>query len=199
MKLRTLWFAILVVAPLCGTGLSAQVQDSPPGTGTAVPAVSDSLPDRVTPTGAFLRSVVLPGWGHAAIGSNLRGAFYVAAEGSTAWMLLRIRSRLKSANRQLVLREDEARARVVAGGVTDPAEVMAALESDETLDSPRNLVSSREQQREDWLAFGIFLMLLGGADAFVSAHLQDFPATPVFAMTAENRVEVGFRVPLSIR
>ncbi len=114
-------------------------------------------------------------------------------------MLLRIASRLGSAQRQLDVREDEASAGLAADDITDPIEVAAALEADETLDSPRNLVSSREQQREDWLALGIFLVLLSGADAFVSAHLQDFPARPVFAVTADDRVEIGLRIPLGNR
>ena len=200
LKLRHFCLIAALGSSLGATALAAQVQDPPPVVpGTAPAALPDSLPGQVTPTGAFLRALALPGWGHAAIGSNLRGAFYVAAEGGTAWMLLRIHRRLGYATRQLDLREDEARARLAAEGITDPAEIAEALEDDETLDSPRNLLSSRQQQREDWLAFGIFLMLLSGADAFVSAHLQDFPAQPVFAITADDRVELGIRIPLGNR
>ena len=70
------------------------------------------------------------------------------------------------------------------------------MDSDATLENMRDLADSRRQQREDWAALGIFLLLLSGADAYVSAHLQDFPApieiqaTPV----GDGRVEVGFRI-----
>ena len=39
----------------------------------------------------------------------------------------------------------------------------------------RGLVNARRQQLEDWIAFGAFLLFIGATDAFVSAHLRDFP------------------------
>ena len=39
----------------------------------------------------------------------------------------------------------------------------------------RSAVDARGQQLEDWLALGLFLSFLGGADAFVTAHLKEFP------------------------
>jgi hypothetical protein len=72
------------------------------------------------------------------------------------------------------------------------------LEGDRRLDNLRDLEDSRRQQREDWAALGIFLLLLSGADAYVSAHLQDFPA-PIQIQAAPAggaRVEVGVRIEL---
>jgi hypothetical protein len=60
------------------------------------------------------------------------------------------------------------------------------------------LEEARKRQREDWTALSIFLMLISGVDAFVSAHLQDFPtpleieARPV----GGGRIEVGARITL---
>jgi len=62
-------------------------------------------------------------------------------------------------------------------------------------------VASREDQQEDWAALGIFLLFFAGADAFVSAHLADFP-TPITIDAAPlpgGRVEVSVGVALPNR
>lgn len=147
-------------------------QDAPPR--------PDSVPARpgsdVTPMGAFLRAALVPGWGHAAIGSYHRGAFYVVTEGATAWTLLRTRRRYAEAGERARFREDVVRAALAAEGVTDPTQVRSRLDADPTLRDLNGLVEARRQQREDWTAVAIFLVLLSGVDAFVSAHLRDFPA-----------------------
>lgn len=164
---------------------------------------TDSVPVRpagtVTPTGAFLRAALVPGWGHAAIGSYHRGAFYAVTEGATAWTLLRTRRRFSEAGERARFREDVLRATLATEGVTDPAAVQARLDADPTLRDLNGLVEARRQQREDWTAVAIFLVLLSGVDAFVSAHLQDFPAPlDLNAQPVGNgrlELSVGVRLP----
>jgi hypothetical protein len=164
-----------------------------------VPA-SDSVPVEpgVSPRGAFLRAIAIPGWGHAAARAHTRGAFYVAAQGGTVWMLVRTRARLGDARRLRDVREEVVRTQLAIRGVTDPLEIEAALTADERVARARGLMDARQQQFEDWMALGIFMVLLSGADAFVSAHLQNFPAPMELEVrSGENgRVEVGARVPL---
>jgi len=131
-------------------------------------------PPPVSPGGAFLRSLVLPAWGHAAVESG-RGAFYTFAELGSGWMFLRVRSRLESARDRLEIREASVRAAAVASGITDEEEILAAIREDEGVETAATLVEAREGQREDWAALIIFSVLLSGVDAYVSAHLQDFP------------------------
>ncbi len=170
---------------------------SPPAVGLGGGAEADTIPvEGVSPAGAFLRSVAVPGWGHASIGSYLRGGFYLAAQGGTGWMLLRIRSRLASATARVDALEEVETARLELAGIVDPLIVEDSLAANEEIADRRGLVAAREQQREDWLALGIFLILLGGADAFVSAHLKDFPAEPVFNATEDGRVDVGLSIPV---
>jgi hypothetical protein len=184
------------LAPAC---LGAQER---PVAVSAVPeTLQDSISGRVTisPKGAFLRAVLLPGWGHAAIGSFTRGGFYFAAEVTTGWGLLRTNRRLLEARDRVTFREDVIRAELAAIGVEDPTEVDAAFASDEVLEDLNDLVAAREDQQEDWAALGIFLLFLAGADAFVSAHLADFP-TPIDLNAAPlpgGRVEfsVGLALP----
>ncbi len=153
----------------------------------------------VSPSGAFLRAVLLPGWGHSSIGSYNRGGFYFTAEVTTGWGLLRTKRRLSETRHRITFREEVLRAELADAGITEPDEIQAALDSDEVLEDLLDLVAAREDQQEDWAALGIFLLFLAGADAFVSAHLADFP-TPII-MDAQplpgGRVElsVGVRLP----
>ena len=95
---------------------------------------------RVSPGGAFRRSVLLPGWGQAATGRHTTGALFVAWEGVTAMMTLKAQ------------READYFKQIGATGL-----------------------KHKRQEVQDWLVLWIFNHLFSGAEAFVSAHLQDFP------------------------
>ncbi len=189
----------LALVVLAGVGalppavLSAQVAPMPR---QAVSAVLPPLP--VSPRGALIRAMVLPGWGHATTGSYTRGAFYFGLESLTAYTLLRTRTRLGDARERASTREAFLRAGLAAGGVVDPTAITTALEQDDVLQGLDALVSSRESQQNDLVAFGIFLIFLTGADAFVSAHLARFPV-PIdvqAAPGADGGTEVAVRIPL---
>ncbi len=177
--------------------VSAQVQESPDSQATD----EDTLPSLrgVSPGGAFLRSVLVPGWGHAVAGSYTRGGFYLVGQGMTTWMLFKTNARLDQARRQALVAEREAEARIIAGGATDPDSILALLDGDEAVLEARDLEGLRSQQWEDWLAVGIFLMVVGGADAFVSTHLADFPLPLTVETGAEGIVEIGVSVPVGGR
>ena len=168
-------FLSLVVLGLAPT--AGRAQNVPERPQAPTPDIVLELPgsDPPSPGGAFLRSLAVPGWGHAAIGAYGRGAFYAAAEGGTAYALVRTRLRLSDARARASLRERALRRAWAAEGITDPEEIETLLDADGDLTDARGLVSARESQQEDWVALGIFLMLLSGADAYVSAHLARFP------------------------
>lgn len=182
-----------VPPPVSDTLAPIQVPEVQP---QAVPAEED--PGGVSPGGAFLRAVLVPGWGHASIGSHNRGGFYLAAQGGTAWMLVRTRSRLSDARKVVEIREAYARQALAREGITDPVAVEEALEEDEGVAAARRLEGARSQQFEDWMALGIFVVLLSGVDAFVGAHLQDFPVPVELQATPLPRggLELGARVPI---
>ena len=162
------------------------------------PAPADSLalpPISISPTGAMLRSILVPGWGHAAIGSHTRGGFYFGFQAATTYTFLRTRARLSEVRARVAHQEILIRADLAHEGITNPVEVARRLEEDEVLQSFEPLVESREGQQEDLIAFGIFLMLLAGADAYVSTHLSRFPA-PIEVQTGyspDGRAEVALR------
>jgi hypothetical protein len=152
----------------------------------------------ITPRGALIRSLVIPGWGHAATGSYTRAGFYLTAQAGNAWMLAKTSGQLSWANRVLTAREAETRALLLDQGV--PADsIPLLLETDPGVEQARNLVEARRSQREDWIALALFFILIGGVDAFVSAHLQDFPepltVEPVGSPGGGMGLEVGVRVP----
>lgn len=183
---------MLAVLAVPGAAQQTDTPTSPPAQRTALEPLS------VSPGGAFLRAVLVPGWGHVAIGSYGRGGFYFAVEAATAYGLLRTRRRLSEARERAGLRESVLRARLAAEGVTDPTEIEAAVEDDALLNGFQDLVTSRQGQQEDLVAFGIFLLFLSGADAYVSAHLARFPApieVQVAPVTSE-RAEVAIRIPI---
>ncbi len=151
----------------------------------------------ISPSGAFLRGAIIPGWGHTATGSLTRGAFYFSMEALAGWMVFKTQRRLGVAQDQAALWEDRATAELMAQGITEFEAIEAALENNEQVARFRGLVDARQEQREDWLAVAIFTLLLSGLDAFVSAHLGNFPEPLTIEGDPDGGVlEVGFRVPV---
>jgi len=186
----------LLAAPVPGSG-----QASPAPAGTTARAPADTV--GVSPGGAFLRSILVPGWGHAAVGSYTRGGFYFLTSGGTFWMIFKTARFLGAARERVDAVEGLVEAGLAARGVTDPDSITAALESDVRVTAARDLEEVRSQQMEDWIAFGVFWLLLNGADAFVSAHLADFPE-PIEVETSgipgpRGRMEVKVSVPVGGR
>ena len=151
----------------------------------------------ISPSGAFLRGAIIPGWGHTATGSLTRGAFYFSMEALAGWMVFKTQRRLGVAQDQAALWEARATAELMAQGITEFDAIEAALENNEQVARFRGLVDARQEQREDWLAVAIFTLLLSGVDAFVSAHLGNFPEPLTIEGDPDGGVlEVGFRVPV---
>ncbi len=187
--------AVVTAPPTAG----AQVVDTlrAPLTPAPQPVSSgDTLARPFTPRGAFLRSVLVPGWGHAVVGAPGRGAFYFAVDAATAFMLWKSDTGLARVRNRRVALEEVLTARLVAGGMTDPLEVAAAVAEDPQVEDLVALEGSRSEQRQDWMALGIFFLFLGGADAFVSAHLADFPAAVVVEPGPARGIEIGVTIPV---
>jgi len=101
---------------------------------------ADTMPKGVRPMGAFLRSLILPGWGQAATDRPMTGAVFVAWEGVTVMMTLKAQQE---------------------------ANYFKAIHS-------ANLRHKR-QEVQDWIVLWVFNHFFSGAEAYVSAHLRDFP------------------------
>ena len=187
---------------MAGTADRIEAQQITLGDGNIVAdsTVSSLLPiaASVTPGGAFLRAVLVPGWGHVSIGANARAGVYFAIESAVAYGIIRTRRRISEVASRMNFRETLLHEELVTQGITDPNQIESALESDATLADLKSLGESRSDQQEDLVAFGLFLLFLSGADAFVSAHLKDFPDPIAIegGPTNDGRLEIGLRLRL---
>ena len=134
--------AIFLLSAGATVRLSAQVPDTtpPPLVTTGALVVGTDTTHRIRPIGAFLRSLLVPGWGQAATGRHVTGALFATWEGVAAMMTLKAQSEMH------YLKDTHS----------------------------ANLTAKR-QEVQDWIVLWVFNHLFSGAEAFVSAHLQDFP------------------------
>lgn len=201
---------------------SAAAQDSgPPTDTTAVTAPMDTteLPPGLIPVdtalltpidtgpsagGAFLRSLVIPGWGQAAFGDYIRGGVYFAGQAANAFMLVKTISHLQAANeierRRVAAVRDSlltaaASDSALFARLQDPGALADAISATPGVADIRELVAAREQQREDWIAWMVFWTLANAIDAYVTAQLEDFPAD-IFAQRRQGGgLRIGARLP----
>jgi len=100
VRAAALLAAVLLATAASAGRLSAQVPDSsaaPADTGLRVDSVAQAArPDSaiypkapVSPMGALLRSILVPGWGQAKLHRKLTGALFVTWEGVTLGMALK--------------------------------------------------------------------------------------------------------------
>jgi hypothetical protein len=130
---------------------------------------------RISPRSAFLRSLVLPGWGQSSIGAPGRGAVYFALESGSLWMVYKSGQKLQEAKQ-------------LEGTMHDDG----TLAIDRTLP----LVRARRNEREDWITLSVFWFFFSGADAYVAAHLRDFDTHVDVAPGPQGGTQLKLSVPL---
>lgn len=196
--------AVLLLATFAGV-LPARAQQAPapiqPQTVT-----EDTVRRGIKPGTAFMRSVLIPGWGQFSVGAKGRGALFVALQASSYFMLGKTLSKISDArdveDERIALVSDSIRVLMAADTMLDrilqdPELFNAAVDTTETIEDIRRLIDSRKEQRQDWVAYTIFFTLASGVDAFVAAHLADFPATITTrpAPTGGMNIQVGIPFP----
>ncbi|MBW3552929.1 MAG: hypothetical protein KY466_05435 [Gemmatimonadetes bacterium] len=175
----------------------------------AAPVDGDSaLREPLSPRSAFIRSMILPGWGQAEFDSYVRGGVFFAGWAGNWFMNFKNAVRLSEARNLFDLRAGELRDSLVTTS-SNPDSMRTVLETTDLLDTTvradsagndlRKLVRGREQQREDWIAFTIFWILASGVDGYVTAHLADFPATIDVETAMDGGVSLRLEVPLGRR
>ncbi|CAN5701535.1 hypothetical protein BH23GEM10_BH23GEM10_09220 [soil metagenome] len=200
---------LLTVTVLCVMPLASPVSAQNPVFGTDSAAVADTIPDEApVPAAAFVRALAIPGWGHAYIDEPGRGAVFFALQGTSWYMLLKTMSRLGDArsveDRLTGLGRDSLDAAIaadtaIARRLSDPAAYETALDSYHGLQRARGLVGAREQQQQDWIVYTLVFTMAAAVDAYVTAHLKDFPAEFSAAPTRNGGAVLGMRVPVGRR
>jgi hypothetical protein len=195
---------ILIIAPgaLGFTPLAAQ-QVVQPDTLTAV--AEPIPPEGLLPRTAFIRALVVPGWGHLSLGEHRRGAVYIALQTTSWFMLVKTIGRLgdaRTAERGIEVLAIDSVNRAMAGDTAlarrlqDPVAYDRALETYPGLSDARSLVTSRTRHRQDWIVYTAVFTFAAAVDAYVTAHLAEFPVDFTATRSADNGVSVGVRVPV---
>ena len=163
---------------------------------------------RVSPRSALFRSLLIPGWGQLSVHAYARGAFFIAAQGASWYMLVKSSSRLSDAkdtrDESVAFTSDTLQARMAQDSVLRkqlevPGAFDARVDQDTTVQRLRGLVESRDQQRQDWITYTLFFTLASGVDAYVAAQLADFPATIDAQPTTGGGVQLRVTTPFPRR
>lgn len=200
-----IFVASCLLAGFGASGLSAQVVPVRIDSIAALPE-TDTL--RISPRTAFVRSLLVPGWGQFSVGSNVRGGVFVAIQGTSAFMVVRTMHRVDEAKDLLgqrvraatdSLNDLIARDSVAAERLDSPQAFQAAIDSTPGVRRARGLIDSRRQQRQDWVTYLLVATLASGVDAFVAAHLADFPAQIDPEARPGGGASLKFTVPVGRR
>jgi hypothetical protein len=170
-----------------------------------IPVQESEEPWVVSPRGAMIRSWLVPGWGQAAAGSYVRGGVWFTVQGTSWYMLLKTLGKLSQArgieDRMVAIATDSlndliATDTMKARELADSLAFEAAIAEHEGVNRIRGLVNAREQQRQDWITYTIFFTLISGVDAYVNAHLRDFPVDITTSRRRDGSVEFRLDLPL---
>jgi hypothetical protein len=213
--LRAACILLLMMAAL-DTSAHAQQPTRPPGdTARAEPpfspadTVAAALSGRaLTPARAFVRSLLVPGWGQFSQGAKVRGSVYASLQGASAFMLVKTQLKISDARKEVrTLRElsiDSMRAdaaerqdTALIRRLSDPDTARIRADSTPAVVDKQSLTDARRRQREDWIALAIFFTLASGVDAYVGAHLSDFPGSVNAQPLRHGGVRIEWTMPVN--
>jgi len=185
----------LACGALLGLAPPLAAQEERRDSALAIPTELESLEGRPSPRGAMLRSFLLPGWGQASYERYLRGGVYFTGHVGNAFMVFKTLTSLDVARDQEERWVEVVRDSLLADPEVEVDSIDASIDAHPEVQHARALVRSREEQREDWIALGLFWILVSGVDAYVTAQLADFPAS-IGAIIDDRRVGVMISVPV---
>ena len=168
--------------------------------------VADTIPRELpSPRAALVRAMLVPGWGHVYTQEYTRGAVYFAIQ-STSWFMLgktirRLNEVADREDRLRVLAADSLELEMAADpelaeALEDPDAYEEALLTYPGLRNARNLARARRQQRQDWITYTLFFTFAAAVDAYVTAHLKDFPTDIIAEPTVGGQFDLGVRIPV---
>lgn len=188
----------VATAPAAGQTFPAEALDS---------IAADTL-HGPSPGGAFFRSILVPGWGQASVGSYGRGGVWFAIQSASWYMLMKTigelnqvrgieRRRVAAATdslNELIANDPDA-----ADALSDPIAFENAIAADSAVAASRNLIDARKQHRQDWIVYTMFFTLMSGVDAYVTAHLKGFPDVLLVEPRTDGGLNLGVSVPVGSR
>jgi hypothetical protein len=176
-------FASIVPSPA-----SAQRADSARAAASARPrAARDTVRAARPPISAkraFLRSLLIPGWGQSSLDRGTAGGLFATIELLSAAMIVKSKQDLDFAKRY----GKDSIVTGFTGGTGSQGTVSRAA------NPLKGRISPRRQHLEDWIALLVFNHLFSGADAFVAAQLWDVPAGVSIRSDGGTTVTLAARV-----
>lgn len=189
--------AFMVTAPPAAAQQVAQPD-------TLTPVSAPIPPEAPVPRNAFTKALLVPGWGHFSLGETRRGLVYVGLQG-TSWAMLTKTihglNEVRNVDRSLTALATDSLAVAMAADTAlareleSPAAYEAALLTYPGLQDARALARSRQRHRQDWIVYTVVFTFAAAVDAYVTAHLSDFPAEITGGRSTDNGVSVGVRLP----
>ena len=193
---------MLTALALSGRALGAQQTDSARAgvAATVRAATRDTVGPPISPRAAFLRSLLIPGWGQGALDRGQIGAVFAVTEFVSIAMAVKSARELREArlfNGDSIIigyRPPDAQGAVIRNPITGELEAAICPRGSPFVDEAyadstggaapircetrynAELVRARRTHVEDWIALLLFNHLFAAADAFVAAHLWDLPA-----------------------
>jgi hypothetical protein len=172
--------------------------------------VADTIPhEPPSPRGAFIRAALVPGLGHVYIGEYTRGAVYLSIQSASWFMLVKTLRKLDQVEDRdqllTALAVDSVRGAMWMDPVLnkqlrdDPLAFEAALLTYPGLQTARSLARARRQQRQDWVTYTLFFTFAAAVDAYVTAHLKEFPAEVTLRPAGGDGLEMRVRLPFGGR
>jgi hypothetical protein len=171
--------------------------------------VADTIPkEDHSARNAFVRALIIPGWGHYSIGAYKRGTVFVALEGTSWFMLTKTLAKLNRAedrNKLFRAAATDSLERLMAADtaikrqLSDTARFNAAVALNPNVSNSASLVSSRKNQRQDWITYTLFFTMASAVDAYVAASLRDFPVGLSAVPRPDGAVAVGLTLHGGLR
>jgi hypothetical protein len=84
----------------------------------------------------------------------------------------------------------------LARQLEDPLAYEAALLTYPGLQNARSLARARREQRQDWVTYTLFFTFAAAVDAYVTAHLKDFPGEVQTLPAADGGLSLRVSVPV---
>ena len=136
---RALLWAAVTLCAVAPAAANAQIADTtqvpvdsvivtPGARPVLISDAPDTTPGPMTPRGAFIRSMIVPGWGQAAFDRPVRGGVYFAGWAANWFMIFRNQVRLDDARSRFDRRVDQIEVQLVAES-PNPDSLQAVLDS----------------------------------------------------------------------
>jgi hypothetical protein len=209
--LRSTAFSLLfagasLIAPSVALGQVTDTLPPPPAAPPVLPPlVVDTvggplitIPPRapISPRSAFFRSLLIPGYGQIGLDRSVAAGVYALTEVVGVGMARKSMLDLREARRAPV---DSAvlayRRNPATGQLVLDAETGQPIPESFVINDVSGRVRARRTHLEDWIAVLIFNHLFSAADAFVAAHLWDFPVQVGAAVVPGREARITASLP----